>query len=152
MTDDIWKHKDEWRAAGKDCSVLVCRHNPYGEKNGWCVYAIIHAKHPLFAKLDVGHDEDYYQIEAVSCMPLHGGCTYFERLMHERDADGKYGREWKKGDTYAFKVGCDYSHSGDEWHERTATREQAGRIFHDAEELLSHLNSLTIPSPPFAPR
>lgn len=139
-----WKHKDEWTMQGKDFTVLVSRHYKYDNAHGWCVYATIRKGHPLFAVLLDAGAAPYYSIDAVNDMPLHWGCTYYEAQLHNKDGDGKYERDYKRGDIWGFKVGCDYAHDGD-YYERYATQSEAGGVFHDAKTLFDYLETKAKP-------
>jgi len=132
-----WGHKDEWYKHGHHCTVLVSRHVSYSNKNAWCVYAIVLKGHWLFESLLV--DKPYYDIGAVNDLPLHGGCTYFQHQLHHEDGDGMYWRTYKKGEVWGVKVGCYYSHFGDDRFEEAHDRESAQTVFHDADRLLAYL-------------
>jgi len=126
-----WKHKDEWKRSGKDFLVSVTRHSVavdegcgYDSDLGhrWCVYAYIYPKHPHFANFD---GPQMYQ-DASSCMPFHGGPSLLEYPMYE-------------GVVTSVKVGCDYNHLHDWEYTRMATKDEAYRVFADADELYDWL-------------
>lgn len=140
-----WTDKSEWILRGTNFAVMVVRHDRGfsvhdGGNNGWCVYVSIYPKHPLFAAINNGKTKDW-EIPAIQNMPLHGGCTFFERCRHTEDADGQYGRNWKMGDICAFKIGCDYQHLHD-YYGDCVTKQDAYTIFQDAEELFDHVTRL----------
>lgn len=137
------KHADKWTVEGNGFAIEVSRHDTYGGENGWCLYAVIRKGHPLFDLLNVEGKRDW-EIDAINSMPLHGGCTYFEPIVHAKDGDGLYGRNYKRGEIHAFKVGCDYSHLHDEWFRQAKTKGDAGRVFADAECLFEHCKQVQL--------
>lgn len=140
------KPRAEWRMESP-CStfcVFVARHRK-SNGNGWCVYAYVRKGHRLFDALNVGHF-NYFDIDVISSMPLHGGCTFFEPVLHTTDSSDWMSVKFKQGDIYAFKIGCDYSHYGDDHYSELETKEDAWSIFSDAVELFKHLsNNSSIP-------
>lgn len=122
-----WRHKDCWKRAGKDFLVEVTRHSgePLDSFEGahrWAVYAYVYPKHPYFEKFEGPH---MWQ-GATSAMPLHGGASLLEYPMYE-------------GKVTSVKVGADYNHLHDQDYTHMATKEQAGSVFEDAEELFRWL-------------
>jgi hypothetical protein len=140
------KPRAEWRMESpcRTFCVTVTRHGKL-IGSGWCVYAYVRKGHRLFDALNVGHFT-YYGIDVISSMPLHGGCTFFEPLLHTKDSSNDMRVKFKKGDIYAFKIGCDYSHLHDDHYSELETKEDAWSIFSDAEQLYRHLsNDSSIP-------
>lgn len=128
-----WKHKDVWVKRGKDFSVEVSRHEVgYVDEfrrmgpHRWCVYVYIYPEHPFFPRFGLAEDEKY-QPNAVGYLPLHGGCTFYQA---HRDRDGKI---------TSYQVGADYAHLHDEWYMECATKEDAGAVFADAEDLRTYM-------------
>ncbi len=133
-----WKHKDEWKRAGKNFLVVVSRHSEpmlYERAcfdsegpNRWCVYGYVYPKHPDFGKFDPN--------ESVSEQPvpgMHGGCNFFR--AHSKP----------NGEITAFQFGCDYHHDGD-WHfTQMVTKEDAYAVFADAAELFDYLAARDVP-------
>lgn len=121
-----WRHKDEWKKDGSGFLVVVSRHSvevadawqPDGPHR-WCVYAYVYPSHPHFAAFS---GPDMWQ-EAASCMPLHGGPSL---LRWHYDDNGK---------PTSVQVGCDYNHLHDSRYTHLATRDAAGSVFNDADEL-----------------
>ena len=143
MTDtDKWLHADKWTQQGHNFAVEICRHHKgYRDEHGWCVYVYIREAHPLFNEVNIGHT-DYYNIDAVNGMPLHGGCTFFELIRHQNDAGEFSSRKYKSGDVYAVKIGCDYSHLDDNEFSTYATRDDASLVFRDAQELYDWMKNI----------
>lgn len=136
-----WEKKNIWRKRGDNFLVEIF-HSTYKippeynfEKlgdNKWNVYAYIYKGHPLFDKF-VG--DSHYQ-PATENIPFHGGCTFL-----------KY--EFDNGECCCIKVGCDYSHYGDDEYSHY-DEEDLGSPFGvaiDAEELYVYLslNELVAP-------
>jgi len=128
-----WDHKDEWRKRERSFLVTVTRHSePVREESAcfdargehrWAVYAYIYPGHPRFARF--ARDQGMWQ-EAASELPFHGGPS----LLEFPEYDGK---------CTCVKVGADYDHLHDESFTRYATREDAWRVFSDAEDLYERL-------------
>lgn len=130
LADREWAHRDEW-VTNRDSNVfrvMVSRHNKQ-DGNGWAVYAIIFPEHRLFRALLAAHQAGtpYYEVEAITSMPLHGGCSYFKAVCED-------------GNVVSFKVGGDYSHYHDDLFLDMATAEHATTVFYDAAELAKHLD------------
>ena len=66
--------------------------------------------------------------DATSVMPLHGGASLLEYPMYE-------------GKVTSVKVGADYHHLYDDDYTHYATKEDAGSVFDDAEELFRWLTN-----------
>ena len=121
-----WTHKDEWKMTGKDFIVQVSRHSATPSEydlsegvNRWAVYAYIYPRHPHFASF-TGDDMNQ---DAACMMPLHCGPSFFRRHIGD---DGK---------TCSVQVGADYHHLYDSRFTHHATKEDAGEVFGDAENL-----------------
>lgn len=127
---DKWRHKDVWSLDGQDFMIQVSRHSveSYREYDDtgphrWCVYAYIYPKHRLFSTFD---GPAMWQ-DAATALPLHCGPSLLR--WHYGD-DGK---------PTSVQVGADYNHLHDDRFTNLATREEAGVVFRDAEELHAHL-------------
>jgi len=68
----------------------------------WNVYAHIFESHPLFQDVN----------KAIQCLPFHGGVTYDQKITSEPAQGTRW--DWQKVHT-SLKIGCDYSHYGDEY-------------------------------------
>lgn len=130
-----WNHKDEWKKQGKDFVVQIVRWS-YAEnlreevksyydrgENNWNVYAYIYPNHRFFKSLSKA--ENSWDDVCLS-IPFHGGATFLEK--NEKD-----------GRITSIKVGCDYSHYGDEHYAHYKTKDDAFSVFNDAEELIKFL-------------
>jgi hypothetical protein len=95
---------------------------------GWNVYAHIYESHPLFNDID----------EALQ-LPFHGGCTY-DKIITTAPSQGiKY--DFEKV-THCLKVGSDYSHLGDEYHDHQSAFDGIPlEMSRDADELIRALQS-----------
>lgn len=124
MTEDKWEHADKWTLRGDHFVVEVTRHAKLNGDNAWCVYVYMHASHRLFDSVNVGHDR-YYDIDTVTAMPLHGGCSYFFKLSDN-----------------CIKIGCDYSHLHDDRYALYKTKDEAYSVFVDAKELFDWMTNV----------
>lgn len=126
-TPNPWIHKDEWKRQGKNFALVVSRHEGvtgiYEGPNRWCVYAYIYPKHPYFKEFD--QSGPMYQ-DSASAMPLHCGPSLLEFPMY----DGKVS---------SVKVGADYNHLHDDEFTHYATKDDAYKVFRDAEKLFDWL-------------
>jgi hypothetical protein len=127
MSENKWKHRDEWRQRGRDFMVMVSRHTvstvDYWEgPNRWAVYAYVYPKHPHFAKFE---GPAMFQ-DAAAIMPLHAGASF---LQWHRDDDGK---------PCSVQVGADYHHLDDDF-TKYATKDEAYIVFADADNLFKWL-------------
>ena len=129
-----WEPKQQWKKRGKDFAVVVSRHEvhrPHEQRLGnegpyrWCIYAFIYPTHPHFAAFD-GTDRMWQ--EAALDLPLHCGPSL---LTPHFDRERKL---------CSIEVGADYNHLHDEPFTRMATKEEAGVVFADAEELFAWLD------------
>lgn len=93
----------EWTPVqNKDFSITVRswkRESVVESEWHWNVYAHICETHPLFSDVDAAMD-----------LPFHGGCTYEQYVTYDPAQGIRY--EWQK-QVKSLKVGCDYSHYGD---------------------------------------
>ena len=124
-----WAKKDEWWRRGKNFLVVVKHHtvglsdiDPCDGGHRWNVYAFIYPDHPHFAAFK---GPDMWQAAACA-LPLHGGPTFLQYPMF----DGK---------VTAVHVGCDYHHLHDDRFTRMATKEDAVKVFADADTLFNWL-------------
>lgn len=109
---------------GKNFSVFI-RAWKSGDEFKWNVYACIFEGHPLFGNVD-----------AMMCMPLHGGPTY-DRVITQEPARGvEY--DWQSVEK-SYKIGSDYSHYQDNYENDSYDHGIPPMIRHDAEELAKHL-------------
>lgn len=117
-----WHHKDIWtyRASTRTHVIEVVRWTDHHHRNRWNVYVYVYPAHPLFSRID---QAGYAKQAATAAMPLHGGPT---SLRVHRRADG---------DVTSIEVGCDYSHLHDDQYYVAYTRDHAGQVFRDAEQL-----------------
>ena len=84
----------------------------------WNIYVYVRRNHPMHGQLVL--DKPYYDQEAVTDIPFHGGCTYFEP-----DLDGD------------IKIGCDYSHWGDDrFHE---LEKPDAELLNDLQQVYDHM-------------
>jgi hypothetical protein len=121
---DAYRHKDVWTRRGTGFAIEVSRHEgtPIIADEGphrWAVYAYVYPEHPHFAAFA---GEEMFQ-PATQALPLHAYPSFFR--VH-RDNDGE---------VCSYQVGADYHHLHDEHYTRMATREDAGVVFRDADEL-----------------
>jgi hypothetical protein len=118
-----WKHKDEWKKAGKEFLVAVSRHTGHDpDDHRWCVYLYVYPEHAMFSSFDADAtewDQPYFDV--------HGYCSLFN--VHRRN-DGTIG---------SFQLGWDYNHSGDSRYNDMATKERASSVFYDAQRLFDEL-------------
>lgn len=126
-----WAHKDEWRVFGDNFCITITRHSgtPIDRSEGrnkWAVYAYVYPEHPLFDELK---DKDMF----TTGLPFHCGGSFFQK--HESE-----------GKITAIQVGADYNHLHDAHYTHYVTREDAGEIFEDAEELFKHLQEIAVPT------
>lgn len=108
----------------RNFSVLV-RGWKSGDEFKWNVYANIFDTHPMFGNVD-----------AMKCLPLHGGPTY-DRVITMEPAGGIM-YEWQKQEK-SYKIGSDYSHAWDNYENDSYEDGIPPMIRHDAEELAQHL-------------
>jgi hypothetical protein len=100
----------------------------------WCVYAYLYPGHWHFAAFD-GHR--LFQ-DAGRRMPLHGGPSL---LTPHFTADKEL---------CSIQIGADYNHLHDDPYTNMATKDEAGAIFAEAEELIAWL-SQPAPAAPRSP-
>lgn len=124
-----WEKRDVWTRRERTFDVEVSRHESQPSLSGlamdegphrWAVYAYVYPEHPLFKTLDA--NGGIWQ-QSVGHLPLHCGCSLFR--THRRE----------DGTITSFQIGADYHHLGDDWYTHLATKEDAGAVFSDAEEL-----------------
>lgn len=137
-----WKPRHTWTDHADTFAVEVSRHtsNSFLDEgpNRWCIYVYIYPKHPLFAQIDL--NGGIWQ-NLPEDLHLHGGCTSFTVYK-------SYG-----GEITSVKIGCDYSHYGDDHYMRMGTKEEAKSVFSDAEELFNWMLAKVEPAPrDIAPR
>lgn len=135
---DPWEHKDVWvkRFGHKGFTIEVSRHGSYVDEfrgmgpNRWCVYVYVYPTHPFFKRIDedvaAPPDETGWKSaypNMVGYLPLHCGCSFFHSHRDE------------KGKITAYQIGADYNHLHDEMYTHDSTKEDAGSVFADAEEL-----------------
>lgn len=119
-----WKHSEQWHKRGNNFLIEV-KHwteEPYHRDEGehrWAVYAYIYPKHPYFNQFQ---GDGIWQ-DATTNMPLHGDCTFLHYYMQ------------KDNEVTSIKVGADYHHMDDEPFTFHQTKEEAWKVFRDAEEL-----------------
>ena len=130
--EDLWNHVEEWYKRGVDFQVMVKRWsfpeshwNPREGCQVWNVYAYIYPNHRLW---DSFEGPDMFQ-PAAEALPLHCGPTF---LQYHTGQDGQ---------VVSLQVGSDYRHLGDECFSHHKTREDAGEVFRDAEELFTYLST-----------
>lgn len=134
-----WEPKQQWKKRGKDFAVVVSRHEVHrppelrlGNEgpHRWCVYAFIYPGHPHFRAFD----GDKMWQEAALALPLHCGPSLLTPHYNASKT------------LCSIEVGADYNHSGDELFTHMATKEEAGVVFADAEELIAWLDARRAPS------
>ena len=130
--ETLWEHVEEWYKRGVDFQVMVKRwsfpethQNPKEGRQAWNVYAIIYAKHRLF---DSFEGSAMFQ-PTTSALPLHCGLSF---LRYNVGQTGK---------VESVHFGSDYRHLGDARFYHYKTREDAGEVFQDAEELFTYLST-----------
>lgn len=126
-----WERKEEWRTRGETFCVTVEHRteavsHSFGDEgpHRWCVYAYLYPTHPRFSTFD---GDSLWQ-GAIDGAPLHGGCTFLRYHQH-------------KDKVASVQVGADYHHLRDEEYTHMATKDEAGPVFADAEELVGWLSS-----------
>lgn len=77
---------------------MICWSWPDGEW-AWNVYAHVFEGHPLFSETD----------RLMTNAPLHGGCTFDQRVVRAPINGIKY--EWQR-ETTTLTIGSDYKHCG----------------------------------------
>lgn len=127
MTEPKWDHADRWRTRKKDFMIEVCRWGlglgtPYS-KNVWNVYVYLYEGHRLFDRASRCNDTS----DAYPLIEMHGGITYFRKHF---DGNQKI---------TSIQIGCDYAHAWDESYEEMTTKDEAGPIFHDAQQIIEFL-------------
>ena len=131
-----WDKKDVWRVAGREFSIEVSRHsvNPrvydvlhdYRDGgNRWAVYAYIYPKHELSPKFKASGSM-FDQPE----LPLHCGVSFFKA-------------HWDSGEIKSYQIGADYNHLYDDDFTKYETKDDATRVFYDAEKLHEFLSTPT---------
>lgn len=116
MSDDPWTKVDKWRQRFDTFCVEISRHST-GDDNKWCIYLYVYKTSPLHALITT---DDWWQ-DCLNELPLHCGVSFFERM------------------NACIKIGCDYNHLHDDHCLQWATREDALRVFLDAETLITYM-------------
>ncbi len=131
---EIHVEKQSWKHSGKNFEVEICHWvlnnvelelSDYVQENRWNVYAYIYPKHPLFNEIVRESIFDY----GIN-LPLHcfASCHYWIY-----DA---------KGTVVCKKIGSDYSHLHDDCFGKYKNKEEAWRVFKDADVLTAHLSNV----------
>lgn len=103
----------------------------------WNLYAYIYREHPLFGEFSF-NSREYLEKSVVMDMPFHGGCTFLEYNYVDHEGYGEKEKVYEIPEKVSVKIGCDYSHYGDEWYEATKDIEYTG-IIDDANVLAEYL-------------
>ena len=130
-----WSHKDEWQHKTQGFSVIICRwshktlndipgfSDEFDGGNHWNIYAYIYPSHKLFNEFKV--DGGIFDQPDLN---FHGGTTYFKSHYDT------------KGSITCYQIGCDYNHYGDSNYTFMKTKEDAYKIFNDAEIIIDLLS------------
>lgn len=121
-----WRHKDVWAYRTKSFCVEVSRHSETrldGEvENLWCIYAYVWEKHPAF-KLFNRHAGPFEQ----PSFDVHSYPSFYRPHIN------------KEGGITSHQIGWDYNHDGDSHYLELTTKDQAGSVFWDAQNLIKQL-------------
>lgn len=96
--------------------------------NSWNIYVYLFQHHAAFNRFTGITEQNYISSDTV--LDFHGGCTYFQRSWNS------------EGRIVRVKLGCDYAHYGDEQYEDFATKEDAWKVFSDAQDLITQVIEL----------
>lgn len=137
-----WQAKQIWRAPGGDFLIEVFKSetekffdergyriggDPFDGGHRWYVYAYIYPGHPLFNKFQPNGGMIQ---EATNLIQCHGYCSFFSPYY---DDNGNK--------IISYKVGWDYNHLHDNDFTHMTTKEEAWRVFMDAEHLFAQLEA-----------
>lgn len=126
------KQRFEWVFKGKDFGIIVSCHGLDRDAHdnwAWCLYALIYDSHPLFNDAE----------SAIENLPWHGDCTYEERFFQEPARGIRY--QWQRKGEW-LKIGCDYSHYGDEFYRSESPEDGIpASIQRDAQALFDALRA-----------
>ena len=121
-----WRHKDVWSHRTNSFCVEVSRHD--GPKldgtieNIWCIYAYVWKTHPAFKLFN--KDESPFNQPAFD---VHSYPSYYRPHIN------------KDGEVTAHQLGWDYNHDGDSHYLELKTKDQAGIVYWDAQNLIKQL-------------
>ena len=134
MKIEDFSHEDVWKTNGKNFSINIVRWTSKEQsmfdqelgENKWNIYANIYKKHPAFPLIG----ESIYDVPEEIETLFHCGCTFNMWFYNN------------KSEPCSKKIGCDYSHLGDEKFSFMTDREDAKEVFEDAIYLFNKLEEM----------